>query len=204
VYFIVKDYQAAIDAAGVADGDVQRSEAGYTFLSAAYARIGQIEKAKQTLAPAIKIGAAYMTQGYIRLAFDFFDRNSDRAHFVETLPLMGLPEWPYGFQGEPDDQIRGDELRELVIGKTWRGVHRNGVEFFQFIDDRQQFAYRSAGTFMSGQGLVEGDRVCFQIEGYVLGKRVCGHVYRNRQQTGLPYTFVTPISLATFGQTNSL
>ncbi len=42
-----------------------------------------------------------MTQGYISLAFDFFARESDRMHFDETLPLTGLPEWPYGFQGNP-------------------------------------------------------------------------------------------------------
>ena len=204
VFFITKDYQAAIDTAVGANDELQLSEAGYSFLSAAYARIGQIDKAKETLAPAIALGAAYMTQGYISLAFDFFARESDRMHFDETLPLTGLPEWPYGFQGNPRHQVRGDELRDLAIGQTWRGAHRNGVEFFQFLDDRQQFAYRSATTFMSGRGYVEDDRLCFQIEAYVHGKEICGHVYRNTAQTGLPYIFVTPISLATFGNANSL
>jgi adenylate cyclase len=204
VLFITKDYQTAIDVAVGTDDELQLSEAGYSFLSAAYGRIGQIDKAKETVAPAIALGPAYMTQGYIRLAFDFFARESDRAHFIESLPLTGLPEWPYGFQGDPGHQVRGNELRDLAIGQTWRGVLRNGVEFFQFLDDRQQFAYRSATSFMSGRGYVEDDQLCFQIEGYVHGKEICGRVYRNMEKTGLPYIFVTPISLATFGLANSL
>jgi adenylate cyclase len=204
VLFITKDYQAAIDMAVGTDDELQLSEAGYAFLSAAYARNGQIDKAKATLAPAIAQGPAYMTQGYIEIAFDYFSRESDRAHFLETLPLTGLPEWPYGFQGDPGAQLRGKELRKLVIGQTWRGVHRSGAEFFQFLDDKQQFAYRSVRSFMSGRGYVEDNRLCFQIEGYVHGREICGHVYRNTDQTGLPYTFVTPISLATVGPANSL
>ena len=204
VLFITKDYQAAIDVALGTGDEPQLSEAGYAFLSAAYARNGQVETAKETLKPVIAQGPAYMTQGYIELAFDFFSRESDRVHFIETLPLTGLPEWPYGYKGDPGALVAGDALRDLAVGQTWRGIYRSGVEFFQFLDDRQQFAYRSSRSFMSGRGFIEDDRLCFQIDGYVHGRKICGHVYRNTGQEGLPYTFVTPISLATIGLANSL
>jgi adenylate cyclase len=204
VFFITKNYQEAIDVAVGTDDKPQLSEAGFAFLSAAYARNGEIDKAKATLKPVIDQAPAYMTQGYIELAFDFFSRESDRTHFFETLPLTGLPKWPYGFQGDPGVRVRGDELRDLAIGQTWRGIYRSGVEFFQLLDDRQQFAYRSTRSFMSGRGHVEDERLCFQIEGYVHGREICGHVYRNTEPNGLPFIFVTPISLAMVGPANSL
>ena len=196
-YFNAGDDQKAIDLLAKSSDGGPRSEEGKIFLAAAYARAGRPEAAQEVLQSAIAVYPAANIH-YFHLYYDFYRRPADREALLAALAATGLPTWPYGFEAAPEDRVTGDELRGLVIGRTWTGQHHNGSDFLQFIDDQGRLVYRSATSFITGSASLEGDRLCIAIEGHLLGRKVCGEVYRRRAEDNLPYAFVSPDSLRYF------
>jgi adenylate cyclase len=130
-------------------------------------------------------------------------RSEDLAHRLEPLRLAGLPEWPYGFEGDPHYQLRGEAIDALTFGRTWIGefaTERVGP-FMRYTDRDGSFVERGANSQLVGTASRNGDLLCLQTPGLYLGRRYCGPLYRN--PTGAPenqdeYSFVSAAGIRRF------
>ena len=99
---------------------------------------------------------------YYGYLYDYW-REDDLRHHLNGLRAAGMPEWPFGFEANPADQIGEAELSAMVNDKTWTGKHKNGTEFIQYFDTAGNTAYRSANTNITGLIEVRGNRLCETI-----------------------------------------
>ena len=80
-----------------------------------YAQLGRLEDAKAE----IDHMAKYWTTAnlaYYRTLIDHHKRDEDLEHRLHALRKAGLPEWPLGFEGHPEDRLDGEEVEALVFG----------------------------------------------------------------------------------------
>jgi len=159
------------------------SETPHEYLAAAYHMLGRAEDARREISK--MPGWPGMNQREFRRVYEDFYRNRDDLdRLVRALAASGLPEWPLGFAGRPEDQVKGAELETLRRGQLWTGaspVRRDkSAPFMLQIDDKGRVAYRGVNTFLTGQSRIEGDQLCMKFEGYLKDRWVCGNVFRNR------------------------
>jgi adenylate cyclase len=200
VFYFDRQYERAIEALEQARADLLTSEAVLEFLAAANAHLGRLDTARTVREALIEVFPV-ANRAYFRLRYLHFKRKADLDHHLEGLRKAGLAPWPFGFQGRLEDRLSGSAIEALAFGKAWKGAHRNGVPFVQEITEAGAFAYSSANSFLTGTLWVEGDQLCQRIEGYLLGRALCGYVYHNTDQ-GLGgehgYVYVAPESVKYF------
>ena len=133
-----------------------------------------------------------------------YGRFEDLNHHLDGLKAAGIPEWPFGFEGRPQDQVTGQALAALAVGHTWEGyipvkVGENRPFLLQ-IDNENRVAIRTPRALMSGVVRLEGDRLCTQVDGYYSGLSLCGPVYRTGDGSpgGADYVYVAPDDLFYF------
>ena len=57
------------------------------------------------------------------LCMDSFTRRvEDLNHHLEGLKAAGIPEWPFGFDGRPQDQVTGPALAALASATRGRAT----------------------------------------------------------------------------------
>jgi adenylate cyclase len=198
VFYIVGDEDRAISLMEAARDALPKAEAAREFLTAAYIDDG--DKAR-SLQEKTKLLGLFPESNltYYSYLYDYW-RKDDLNKHLSRLQKAGIPDWPFGFQGKRDDQVTGDQLRDLISDKTWTGKHRNGTQFVQFFDNAGNTAYRSANTNITGTVEIQGDWLCEKFPGYFLDRMVCGNVYRNHaaEEPGATYVHVTPQALKFF------
>jgi adenylate cyclase len=135
---------------------------------------------------------------YYSHLYDYW-RDDDRRYHLQALHMVGIPEWPFGFEGQDKDRVGGAALQDLASGRNWVGRHKNGVAFVQYFDKAGNTAYRSANTSMTGTVDIQGDRLCEKFDGYFMDRLACGYVYRTTDgDGGSQYVHVTPQALEFF------
>ncbi len=180
--------------------DVPRSELVLEHLAAAYAYLGEAERVKATVSELQDI-LPITNLGYYAVLRGNIGTREQAAHFIEGLRRAGIPEWPYGDRRAPENRLNAAELRAVVAGPLWTGELENGVDFVQFFDRKGSFAYRSISSLLSGRVVIEGDRLCQVIDGYLLDRPTCGYVYHNAQDRDHPghdYVYVSIDALKFF------
>jgi adenylate cyclase len=198
VLYIARDYARAIPFIEIARDALPLSEPAREYLSAAYGlegnRSGSIAEKEKLLALFPESNLSYYSYLY-----DYWDKDDLQRHLA-ALKAAGIPDWPFGFSGAVDDRLNENEIRHLIDGRTWNGMHKNGTAFRQFFDKAGNTAYRSANTNITGAVEVRGNELCERFSGYFLDRLVCGHIYRNRKggQSSAPYVHVTPQALKFF------
>jgi adenylate cyclase len=139
------------------------------------------------------------------VTYAYHAREEDLNHRLEPLRLAGLPEWPYGFEGDPRHQLRGDAVDALTFGRTWIGEFATATDtvgpFMQYTDRDGSFVQRGQNHQMVGTASRDGDLLCLQSPSLFMGRRYCGLLYRN--PTGTPekqdeYSFVSAIGVGRF------
>ena len=114
---------------------------------------------------------------------DQYKLGTDLEHFLKGLAAAGIPEWPFGFEGDPKDRVTGEALKALVLGQTWDGntplAREKDAPFMLQIDAQSRVAYRGANTFLTGEARVENDQICMRFDGYYKGRWLCGNVFRD-------------------------
>jgi adenylate cyclase len=128
---------------------------------------------------------------------------------LDGLKAAGIPEWPFGFEGNPEDQVTGQDLSALIFGRTWAGYIRaqtgGNTSFILQIDKENHIVYRSAQSLLSGAVAVEKDRLCAQFEGDLPNLWLCGAIYRvanKGKDAGTDYVYVLPTGLRYFSVKN--
>jgi adenylate cyclase len=176
----------------------------HEHLAAAYAHLGKLELARSEADSIPDYSFPKPSLAFARLLYEAYYKSADDLnHHLEGLSAAGIPEWPFGFEGRPEDRVPGQALASLTVGRTWTGyapVHigENTPIILQF-DKENHIAYRSAHTFLTGIARLEGDRLCVQFDGYLWGLWLCGAVYRvATKDAAAEYVYVLPDSLRYF------
>jgi adenylate cyclase len=188
VYFFGGDSQKAVSTLERARDDAPGVGNTMISLAAAYAVAGRIDEARAAITDALKTRPNDDSLSAIRIGWAHFRSERDLERLIDALRSAGLQEWPFGFKGDPTKQLNGDEITELVIGRTLRGV----IEPDQFpaimqIGEDGQAAYRSLVQFNTETVFVKRDLMCEQSEN-LFGRADCGPVYRRDGEPA--YTYV--------------
>jgi TolB-like protein/class 3 adenylate cyclase len=148
-----------------------------------YAQLGRLEDAKAE----IDHMAKYWTTAnlaYYRTLIDHHKRDEDLEHRLHALRKAGLPEWPLGFEGHPEDRLDGDALKRLVFGQQWIGRSQvNSKIFAQKTSEDGEVSYVGGGTRLKGTASVEGDMLCYRFPETLMGRKMCAPVYKNPDGT---------------------
>ena len=136
-----------------------------------------------------------------RLILAHHKRETDRAHMIEALRKAGLPEWPFGYEGRTEDRLKGSALKTLALGRTWIGHTSTGLQFIQEIGTDGKVAFRSEQSLITGNASVQDDMLCLKSAHYLMGRNLCGYVYRNPEGTleeNNAYVYVSPTAVMFF------
>jgi adenylate cyclase len=197
VFYMARENAEAVPLLTAAVGKLPNVEPAREYLAAAYARQGDEPHARKQAAALLKLFPETNLTYYSYL-YDYW-RDDDRRYHLSALHAAGIPEWPFGFEGQEKDRLGNAELQALVSDRTWVGQHKNGVAFVQYFDKSGNSAYRSANTNITGTVEVQDDRLCEKFEGYFMDRLACGYVYRaTGGKGGGQYIHVTPQALEFF------
>ncbi|PZM16710.1 adenylate/guanylate cyclase domain-containing protein [Rhizobium tubonense] len=183
VFYLLRDNVKSIDNferardASPGNGDF------VTPLAAAYVRAGRLDDAHAAVAEGMRLLAGRDCLAAWRITLAHFRNQQDLAYIIDALREAGLPNWPFGFQGDEHDRLKGDEIASAVMGKLLRGkTAPSGNPVLMQIDPDGRAAFRSATQMITETVFVEGDMLCEQSES-AFGRADCGLVYR---RTNLP------------------
>ena len=174
VLFINRQYEKAIEPLEKARA---ASYIAKEHLVMAYAQLGRLDDAKAEVDDLVNGLRPDTSLSYYRVLYMHYKRKEDRTLLLDALRKAGVPEWPFGYEGEVKDRLDGNSIKTLALGRTWVGHNPAGIQFIQEIGEDGKFAYRSDQSFVTGQASVQGDMLCLKSE-YLMGRKRCGYVYR--------------------------
>jgi adenylate cyclase len=206
VFYNARQYDRAIEEMKAVSAIWPAASTPHEYLAAAYAHLGKLDLAHSevgripdVLFPTSGLALARLMYGQL------YKRAEDLNHHLEGLRAAGFPERPFGFEGRPQDQVTGQALAALAVGRTWAGYIPNRVDanmpFILQIDEENRVAFRTAHSLISGVARLENDRLCMQFDGFLSGHWLCGAVYRTvaaSRDAGIDYVYVRPDYLIYF------
>ncbi len=174
------------------------------YLAATYAARGQLDMARGEIAAFPHL--SFVNLASYRLAYESYMREEDLTRHMELLKAAGMPDWPFGFQGHPEDRVTGTDLKNLVTARTWSGNSpvrdEKNAPFMLQIDHENRVAYRSTNTFLTGEVRIDGEEVCMRFDGYRRSAWLCGNIYRSKGASPTAgneeYVYVFPDGLRYF------
>lgn len=148
-----------------------------------YAQLGRLEDAKAETEEIVSTWEiANLT--YYRILIGHHKRDEDLEHRLVALRKAGIPEWPLGFEGRPQDRLDGEEIKKLLFGKEWMG--RSQVDFKVFAQrtsEDGEVLYVVRGKRLKGSASVEEDLLCYRFPETLMGRKICLPVYKNPDGT---------------------
>lgn len=177
-YYLLRDYTKAIDNferardASPGNGDF------VTPLAMAYQRAGRVDDARAIISEASRILTGRDSLASWRIGNSHFRNEADLAFILDALRQAGLPEWPYGFNGNENDRLNGKEITSTVMGKLLKGMTEpsKSLTLMQIQRDGKA-AFRTATQMLTEKVFVDHDMLCEQSES-AFGQADCGAVYR--------------------------
>jgi adenylate cyclase len=207
VFFDARQYERAIAKLEPVVAKWPGTEIPREYLLAAYAMNGEVQRAKTEFSKLPTIGQVNLTE-YRLLFGGSYALKADLDHFVDALAAGGIPQWPFGFVGRPEDRVTAGDLHILASNKTWTGESPIGpgkaAPFILQIDQKNRVAYRSTTTFLTGESRLENDQICMRFVGYQRNQWMCGDVFRNNAANPGPvvssqvFVYVLPDGLRYF------
>jgi adenylate cyclase len=198
VYYTARNPDRAIPLIEAAGKALPQAEPVHEYLAAAYASTHNRQRALDEATRLLHLfpEANLTYYGYL---YDYWP-NEDLQYHLAGLRSAGIPDWPFGFEGQVADRLTQAELQALVNDKTWIGKHKNGTDFVQHFDRAGNTAYRSANTSLTGVVTTRSNQLCETFGGFFQDRQVCGFVYRNADTPQQPATYVhvTPQALKYF------
>jgi adenylate cyclase len=175
--FVNQRYEQAVQAVRMA-GAPTESDLGLEVLAMAYARLGRIQDAHAAVDTIIKRTPSTNLMGS-RIVYSHYQRKEDLDERIDALRDAGLPEWPYGFHGNPADQLSAAAVRGLIMDKTLTGHQYDGAPFVMEVNANGDYAQRGPQGLIVGKITFEGDLICMQTGAIAIGRKFCCPVYRN-------------------------
>jgi class 3 adenylate cyclase/tetratricopeptide (TPR) repeat protein len=207
VFYNARQYDRAIEEMKAVSAIWLAAVPPHEHLAAAYAHLGKLDLARNEagLIPERALSKPSLTLA--RLWYEpYYKREEDLNRHLAALEAAGIPEWPFGFEGRPQDRITGQGLADLAIGHTWAGYIANhaseNTPFILQADKDNRVVYKGAHSLLSGITRLEEDRICLQFDGYLSNLWLCGAVYRTdaaaSHDAGVDYVYVAPDGLHYF------
>jgi TolB-like protein/Flp pilus assembly protein TadD len=183
--------------------NIPKSELRLELLAAVNARMGRMDAAKAAI-QGIFERAPDQALSWYRVLFAHHAQEEDRAERLGALRLAGLPEWPYGFEGDPAFRLTGDAIDALTNGRTWTGERVGSGVFMQYVQTNGAFIERGPDYQLVGTVSRKGDMLCSRSPAVLLGRQHCGPIFRN--PLGTPenqdeYTYPNAYGLKHFSAT---
>ena len=147
-------------------------------LAMTYGDLGRTSDAKADVEGLLE-RTPFANLGYYRTLNAHFKREEDLERLIEGLARAGVPAWPYGYKPGEDDRLDAAAVRALALGHSWIGRDTTGAQFFQQFSEDGRVALRSRGLLLTGMAEFDGELLCVEFPGAVLGRRDCGYIYRN-------------------------
>ena len=69
-----------------------------------YAQLGRLGEAKAVVDEILK-RAPYANLEHFRIREAHLKRKEDLEHRIDSLRKAGIPEWPFGYKGRPEDRL---------------------------------------------------------------------------------------------------
>jgi tetratricopeptide (TPR) repeat protein len=176
--FMNKRYEKAVETVRMA-GAPTESDLGLEVLAMAYARLGRVQDAHAAVEAMVRRAPGTNLTG-LRNVYSHHRRQEDLDDRINALRDAGIPEWPYGFHGNPEDQLDGAAIRTLAIGKTWAGHQWDGAPFVMQTNANGGYAQRGPRGLTAGNITFEGDLMCMKSGAVTAGRKFCSPVYRNQ------------------------
>ena len=177
VLFMNRRYDDALQALQKVGADAH-SDFGLELLAGTYARLGRSTEAKAVIAAILKRLPNQSIEG-LRAIYAHHKRPEDLALRLNALREAGLPQWPHGFEGRPEDRLNGDAIRALAIGRTWAGHQWDGTPYLMQMNANGDTVQRLGDNFITGKAWVERDVFCIQAPAIIMGRKYCSPIYHN-------------------------
>jgi Flp pilus assembly protein TadD len=196
VFFLTRDDARAIDSFERArDGSPGNGEF-VTPLAMAYVRAGRLDDARAAVAEGLRLQTGRDCLAGWRLSLAHFRDEQDLTSILDALREAGLPEWPFGFEGDEQDRLDGDKIASTVMGKVLRGkTGASGSPALMQIGLDGKAVFRSTTQMTTETVFVKGEVLCEQSEN-AFGQADCGPVYRRAgspDDTGYVYVNSTKV-----------
>jgi adenylate cyclase len=186
IQFMSRNYEEAenllINARNVSSPDPSHEE-----LAMIYAQMGKTIQANAEVDGMLTLWPeANLT--YYRVLYSHHKRQEDLDFRINALRKAGLPQWPYGYEGREEDRLTHKEIKHLLFDRIWRGFRVGAEEFNRennedgivgFRDPKAHPGRSSSAYMLSGTATIDGDKLCYQYEEFLLGRKYCGYVFRN-------------------------
>ncbi len=200
IWFMDRQHERALEAFERARPEMPENEVLSELLAMSYAKLGRREDAAREMAKLLAVFPPLSINDR-REQYSYYKRSEDLEHLLGALQEAGVPEWPFGFEGRPEDRLNAHAVKEIVFGRTWSGRVNQGTPFIQEIDEHGTMAYRSANSFFTGEAFIDAEMLCLRSEVSVLGRNQCGFIYRNPQgspENNDEYVYINAYSLMKF------
>jgi adenylate cyclase len=210
VFYNARQYDRAIEEMKVVSAIWPANSTPHEILAAAYAHIGKLDLARSEVGQIRDYELPKPSLAVTRLWYGpYYRRPEDLDHHLEGLKAAGIPEWPFGFEGRPQDQVTGQALQALIAGHTWTGyrpIHLGeNTPFILQIDSENRVVYKGAHTLLSGIVRLDDNQLCMQFDGYLFNLWLCGAIYRTdsaAKDVEVKYVYVLPEGLRYFSVTD--
>jgi adenylate cyclase len=174
-------------------------------LAMAYAMLDRQKEARAQIDGLIEQDP-FISLAYYKILYQHHKRREDLEFRIDALRRAGVPEWPFGYQGKPENRLDATALEEITTGHTWTGWDLGRKNsFVQEFGPGGTMVYAGGTTLMSGTTHVQRDMLCVQSELLNMGRVGCGYVYRNPEGTPAEsdeFTYVVPGWILNFSVKN--
>jgi adenylate cyclase len=167
------------------------------ILAAVYAKLGRPAEAQAT---AIEMGGSVSLE-FFRVQYAHYRRKEDLDQLIDALRTAGVPEWPHGYQGRPEQRLNRQDIASITFGRSWTGSRDDDRPFVQEITKDGTLAYRDPSSLVTGVISIEAGELCLKSEAFLMGRKHCGYLYRNpdgKRETADEYIYVSPYAIYRF------
>ena len=159
----------------------------YTIV-ACYAHLGRMEEAKAAF-DEIEHVEAGMSLAYLDQFARRFKKEEDRKHYIEGFRKAGVPEFPFGFEGDKANMLSTDEIQTLFVGRIQTG-YSPIADYDKDRNPQWWLHYRDDGTcnisgFWEDSGVyrIEDNRCHVKFSEMSDGRWNWWHIFRNPDGT---------------------
>lgn len=158
----------------------------WTALVSAQGHLGRMQDAQASIDLANEHRANVGRAPLSLTVVDFwrFKDPEDAERLHEGLREAGVPDLPFNYNGSAENKLDGDEIRDLLFGRTYSGRDPySGSDWHTTIESDGRAT--TEAPWYSGPQVrwIEDGLLCHRSEGSAPESRVCGFIFRNPKGT---------------------
>ena len=177
----------------------RKSDLRFEMLASSNARLGRMDAAR---AAVNELHSVWPSENiaYFRVLLQHHAREEDREARLDALRLAGLPEWSFGFEGDPARRLDAAAIGALTERRTWTGEIVGQGPFTQY-NQEGGFILRGPDYQFTGAYRVVDDTLCLEAPAILMGRRDCGPIFRDPEEgptAAVTYSYPTAYGLRRF------